>query len=215
MTSPSARHCSTSPTPRRRRASPTSTSTSTEARARDANTQRSRVFRSRVLGFACAFVLVACAASVGNVSLRLRPTMAKRTARTVKEYGRAGELHLLRWTAAGGFEAVALGPSTDGVKARAEIAMKVIIETIKRYYPHRLEDGQNPFELLYEVQDKPSTYCVDAAATVRDARVGADICVRERAEKRRARVTDDDSRALDSARVLLHCEHRDVQRVHE
>ena len=125
----------------------------------------SRVFRSRVLGFACAFVLVACAASVGNVSLRLQPTMAKRTGRTVKEYGRAGELHLLRWTAAGGFEAVALGPSTDGVKARAEIAMKVIIETIKRYYPHRLEDGQNPFELLYEVQDKPSTYCVDAAAT--------------------------------------------------
>ena len=53
----------------------------------------------------------------GNVSLRLRPTMAKRTARTVKEYGRAGELRLLRWTAAGGFEAVALGPSTDGVKA--------------------------------------------------------------------------------------------------
>ena len=41
--------------------------------------------------------------------------------------------------------------------------MKVMIETIKRYYPHRLEDGQNPFELLYEVQDKPSTYCVAAA----------------------------------------------------
>ena len=134
------------------------------ARAGHQHPSASRVFRSRMLGFACAFVLVACASRVGNAPLRLRPPIEKRTARTVKEYGHEGELHLLRWTSAGGFEAVELGQSTDGVKQRAVEAVKVMIETIKRYYPHRLEDGRNPFELLFEVSDKPSTHCVSAQA---------------------------------------------------
>ena len=93
------------------------------ARAGHQHPSASRVFRSRMLGFACAFVLVACASRVGNVPLRLRPPIEKRTARTVKEYGYAGELRLLRWTSAGGFEAVELGQSTDGV-SRNHVGVK-------------------------------------------------------------------------------------------
>ena len=65
------------------------------ARAGHQHPSASRVFRSRMLGFVCAFVLVACASRVGNAPLRLRPPIEKRTARTVKEYGHEGELHLL------------------------------------------------------------------------------------------------------------------------
>ena len=47
--------------------------------------------------------------------------------------------------------------SRAGTNARAALAEAAMEATIKRYYPHRIQPGQEPFEILFEVNDKPDT----------------------------------------------------------
>lgn len=129
----------------------------------------SRVWRSRAVGFASAFALVLCASYAVDVPLSAlmgRLTLAGRTAMTIREYGKRESLGVLRWNAGEGFSVTtpAAKNAKAGTDARSSLAEAAMKETIKRYYPHRIQPGQEPFEILFEVNDKPDSLCMRRGA---------------------------------------------------
>jgi len=129
----------------------------------------SRVWRSRALGFASAFAFVLCASYAVDVPLSALAghlTPAARTAMTIREYGTRESLGVLRWNAADGFSVTtpAVKNARAGTGARSMLAEAAMKETIKRYYPHRIQPGQEPFEILFEVNDKPDSLCMRRGA---------------------------------------------------
>tara|TARA_Y100001954_G_scaffold82633_3_gene90824 strand:- start:2311 stop:3975 length:1665 start_codon:yes stop_codon:yes gene_type:complete len=155
--------------PERAASTPSNDATTTHRRHNGHQPSSARVWRSRALGFTSAFALVLCASYAvdGSFSaLRARLTPAERTAMTMREYGDREALGVLRWSSKDGFTAKTPPPknSRAGTNARAALAEAAMEATIKRYYPHRIQPGQEPFEILFEVNDKPDTPCMRRGA---------------------------------------------------